>query len=106
MNMRMIEQVLAPGVENGKKADLSAEMFGVTGKRLKCLGHSLKEKRVKRFFVTQGKGIKLVRQRKNHMEIRNRKKVDHALLYPLRTGQGLAFRAVAVSVGVYRDAPG
>ena len=100
MNMRMIEQVLAPGVQDSEKADLSAKMSGIMRKRLKRLGHSLEEKRVKRFFVPQGKCIKLIWQRKDHVEIRNRKKVAHALLDPLRAGQGLTFRAVTVSAGV------
>ena len=38
MQMRMMAQSLAPGVQHRQKADLGAEVFGVSGDRAQRLG--------------------------------------------------------------------
>ena len=43
MEMRMMVELLAPGVEDGEAPDLGPEMLGVLGKVLERLGDRAKE---------------------------------------------------------------
>jgi hypothetical protein len=43
MNVRMMVQRLAPGMEDPEKADFGAEVFGITGNRLECHRDRLKQ---------------------------------------------------------------
>jgi hypothetical protein len=54
MDVRMVLQVLAPGMEQGDKTDLGAEMAPVGGDRAQCLGCRLEQDRVDRCLVVEG----------------------------------------------------
>jgi len=44
MDVRMMIEVLPPGVQDRREADLSAEMLGVAGNRRQRLGGGLEQK--------------------------------------------------------------
>jgi hypothetical protein len=52
--VRVLLQVLAPGVEHGDKADLGAEMTPVGGDRAQRLGRRLEQDGVDRGLVLEG----------------------------------------------------
>ena len=62
MQMGMMDQSLAPGVENGEEADLGAQMLGVGSDGLKSFGGSAEENAVDGFLVVESDGGNLFRQ--------------------------------------------
>jgi len=54
MHMGMSEQRLPPGVQNRKKSDLGAEVFGISGDLQKGLGRSPKQQAVNQSLIVQG----------------------------------------------------
>ena len=69
MEMRVMVQLLAPGVEHGEAADLGPEMLGVPGDVLERLGDRAKEQPIEQARVLQRQGPQVVRQGKDHMDV-------------------------------------
>ena len=53
MHMRMMMELLAPGMQDPQKADLRTQMFGISGNRAEGLRHRLKEQRIHRARILQ-----------------------------------------------------
>jgi hypothetical protein len=53
MQMRMVQQILSPGVQDGEEADLGAEALGIGGNGLQGLGAGLEEDFIHRLFIGQ-----------------------------------------------------
>lgn len=104
MQMRMVDEILAPGVENGKETDLSAKMFGIGGNGLEGFSRGAKKNAVNSPFVLQGDIGNLLRHGEDDMEILGVEQFRFAILKPLGAGQRLAFRAVTVRTGVVPNA--
>ena len=60
MDMNMLGQRLAPGVENRRDADFRAQVFGITGKLLQGLGGGLEQQVVEAPLVHANQGIELM----------------------------------------------
>lgn len=91
-------------MQDSNKANLGPQMLGIGGDRAQGLGGGMKQEIVDH-------GLVLVRNRrhdlgqcKDDMEILHRNEISLAIVQPLRTHQGLAFRAVTISATVERDA--
>ena len=97
MNMRMVLQVLAPGVEDGDEADLGAEMARIGGNYAQRFGCSLKQNGVDRRLVLEGDFGGRCRKRKDNVEIWHWQQFGLALSQPHRARRTLAFRAMAVA---------
>ena len=95
MDVRMVLQVLAPGMEHGDKADLGAEMTSVGGDPTQRLGGRLEQDRVNRLLVLEGDFGSRRRQREHDMEIRRGQQFALPLSQPRGAGRALAFRAIA-----------
>jgi hypothetical protein len=54
MHVRVMLELLIPGGEQAKEADLSAEMPGVASDFEKCFGTGLEQEMVQEFLVLQG----------------------------------------------------
>ena len=54
MNMRMVLQVLAPGMEHADETDLGAEMARIGGDRAQRFGRRLEQDGVDRCLVLEG----------------------------------------------------
>ena len=104
MQMGMVKQILAPGVKNGKEADVGAEMLGIGSNRLERLGGRPKENAVEGALVLQADVGNLFGHSKDNMKIFGLEKLRLSVLDPLGACQGLAFGTVTVGAGVEPDA--
>jgi hypothetical protein len=103
MDMRMMQQLLIPGVQDAEEPDLSAEMFGVPGDLEQSLGAGAKQKAVDFTLVLPRQRSQFMRQREDDMDVRHGQKVPAARLEPAVAGVGLALRTMPVSARVIRD---
>src|SRR5438874_12542810 len=94
--MGMMDQGLSPGVEYGKEADFSSQMFGIGSDGGQGLGHGSKQDVVDDLFVLVSDGSDLFGDGEDDMEIVRGEDFGHSLLDPLRTREGLALWAMAV----------
>ena len=104
MQMRMMDQILAPGVKNGEEADYSTEMYRIGGDEPQGFGRGVEEYAVDGPFVLNSDGSNLFRHRKNAMKIGAIEKFGFPILDPLGASQGLAFWTVTIGTGVEPDA--
>src|SRR5438132_10072033 len=72
MQMRMMDQILAPRVENGEETDFGAEMLRIGGDKPQCLCSDMEENAVDGSLVLQGDGGNLFRHCKNNVESKGR----------------------------------
>ena len=84
--MRMMDERLAPGVEDGEEADLGAQVAGIGGYGTECLGDR------------RGHG-------EDGVEVLGRQQVCPAPFKPCGAGQRLTGRTVAVAARVVPEAP-
>ena len=104
MQMRMMLQILTPGMEYGNEADLGAQVLGSRCDRAQGLGGGVKQDVVDYgLILIRNRGDRLG-QRKDHVEVLNGKEVGLAILQPLRTDQRLAFRTVPIAATVVGNA--
>jgi hypothetical protein len=104
MHMRMVLEVLAPGVQDGGDPDVGAEVPGIGGNGGERLGCSGKQQSVDLGLILVGDGTERGRQREHHMEIRHRQQFGFARCQPRLGGWPLALGAVPVAAGVVGDA--
>ena len=104
MQMGMMLEGLAPGVQHGGDADVGAEMLGIGRDGGERLGCGREQQAVDLGLVLVGDGAEGGRQREHHMEARHRQQFGFARLKPLLGGRPLALRAVPVAAGVVGDA--
>ena len=69
MQVRVMMQVLSPGMKDRNDADLGAEMFGVGGDRAQCRGHCLEQDGVNCGLVLERDLGDRCRQCEDDMEI-------------------------------------
>src|SRR2546423_15202247 len=67
MQVGVMVQLLAPGVEDGEAADLGAEMLRVPGDILERLGDRAKEQPIEEARVLERQRPEVLRQGKDHM---------------------------------------
>ena len=100
MDVRMMVQVLAPGVEHGEEADLGAEMLGIGGDGAQRLGCRPEQDGVDRLLVLEGDLGDRGRQREHDVEVRHRQQLGLPRRQPVGAGQALALRAMPVAARV------
>src|SRR5439155_20511266 len=69
VEMGVMVELLAPGMEHGEPADLCAEMLGVPGDVLKRLGDRAKEEPIEQARVLERQGSQVGRQGKDPAEL-------------------------------------
>ena len=103
--MGMMDERLAPGVQDGEEADLGAEVAGVGRYGAERLGDGPEEETVDDGLVLGGD----LGDRRGHgeddVEVLGGKQVRTAPFEPCGAGQRLTGRTVAVATGVVPDAP-
>ena len=104
MNVRVVHQVLSPGVQHAQKADLRAQVLRIGGDRAQRLRHRPEQDVVDHGLVLERDDGDLVRHREHHVEVRHVEQFRLTVLEPLRACETLAFRAVPVAARVVRDA--
>ena len=103
VDVRVMLQVLAPGVEDGQEADLGPEVLRVGGDLLQGLGGGFEQEAVDLPRVLQRDRAERRRERKDDVMILDRQQFRLPGLHPLRGGGGLALGAVAVAARVVGD---
>ena len=69
MEMRVMVELLAPGMEHRQAANVRPEMLGVPDDVLERLHHGTKEQAIEHTRVLEGQGTEGMRQRKHHMDV-------------------------------------
>jgi len=97
MQVRMMEQVLPPGMEYGEEADLGAQMLGIGGDGAEGLGRHTEEKIVDFTLVLESDGRDGLGQGKDHVKILDWQEFGAPIFEPLCPRQGLALRAMPIA---------
>ena len=103
VDVRMVGQRRAPGVEDGGEADARAQMLRVGGDRGQGLGGGSEQEVVDGRLVLERDGADRSRQGEDDVIVGNRQKLCLALGQPLPGRRALALRAVTVAAGVVGD---
>lgn len=100
MDVRMMLQLLIPGMENAEEADVGPEMFGIASDFDQRFSAGAEQQIVDHFLILQCQGRQEMRQREDDMNVARREEFLTARFDPTVTGVGLTLRAVPVSAGV------
>ena len=101
--MRVLQQLLIPGVQHTKEAEFGAEMTGISRHLQQCLGAGTKQQPVDLALVLQGDRRQGIRQGKDHMDVPGRQQVATSRRQPAVTRVGLALGTVPVAARVEGD---
>ena len=97
MQMRMVQQVLSPGVKHAQEADFSAEMGRIGSDGLQGLGGGVEQDVVDGRFVLESDGSDFVWYCEHDVEVLGVEQFRAAVGQPLCTSERLAFWAVPVT---------
>ena len=101
----MMDQRLAPGMQDREEPDPCAEMLRVQGDVLERPAHRTKQETVEHAWVLERQRREALRHREHDVRIGHRQYFGLARLKPVRLGTTLTLRAVAVATRVVRDPP-
>ena len=104
VDMRMVGQRRAPGVQYGGQADARAQMLWVGGDRGQRLRGGPEQEVVDGRLVLERDGADRGRQGEDDVIVGNRQELGLAVFEPSPRGSRLALRAVAIPAGVVCDA--
>ena len=100
MQVRMMQQILAPGVKDGEESDSGAQVLGIGGDGEQGLRSGAEQNAVHDPFVLERDGGNLFRHGEDRMKVRTVEKLGFAVFDPLSPGQRLAFGTMAVRARV------
>jgi hypothetical protein len=103
VDMRMMEQVLTPGMQDGEEADLRSQVFGVGGHLEKSLRTGAEQEVINDLLVLQRQLAELVRQGEDNMDVGDRQEFVLASGDPLVASSALALGAVPVAAAIKGD---
>ena len=72
VDMRMSEQILAPGMQNGEESDLRSQVFGISGYLEQGLGTGAEQEVIEDLLVLQRQWGELVRQGEDNVDVGDR----------------------------------
>ena len=104
MDVRMKQQILAPGVEDGEEPDFSAEMLRVGGNDRHGGRAGCKQQLVKQLFVAQGQIVELLGDGEHDVVVVDGQQFALPAFEPFGSGQIPALGAMAVTAGVVGNA--
>ena len=104
VDVGMVGERRAPGMQHGGEADARAQMLRVGGEGGQRLGGGPEQEVVDGGLVLERDGADRGRQGEDDVIIRNRQEFGLAVFEPLPRRGGLALRAVAVAAGIVGDA--
>ena len=100
MQMRVMEKILPPGMQDGKVADMCAQVLGIGSNGEQRLGCSAKQNIVDHPLVIERNLCNLFGYGEDNVKIGNRQKFAPALIQPLCPGHGLAGWTMTVAARV------
>jgi len=104
MQMGMKQQVLSPGVQDGRDTDLRPQALRIGGQSEQALRSRAKEQVVEPSGMVQHQGIHGRRQGENDVEVFHRQQALQPSLQPFGAFACLALGTVPVPTGVVRHA--
>ncbi len=104
MQMRMIVQILSPGMQDGEETERGSQMAPVAGDGEQGLGGGAKKQVVELLLVMEHQLGDGFRNREDDVKILDRQQFALPAFQPPGPGQGLALGTVAVAAGVVADA--
>jgi hypothetical protein len=106
VQMQVLGEVLAPGMEDGRAAEVTAEMARIAAKGGQRGGDGAEQERVDHAGIALGERVQGMRQREDDVEVLDGKQFGLAGGEPALFGEGLALGAVAVAAGIVGEALG
>src|SRR5208283_2101344 len=103
VDMEMIQEDLAPGMQNCEKSQSAAQI--VAAERQECLAHSRKQHIQHDRLVGKYERIKIMWQGKDRVKVLRRQELSQSCLQPACLGQCLALWTMPVATGMV-DLPG
>jgi hypothetical protein len=103
MEMGMEVEVLVPGMEHCREADLGPEALIVPGKLQEGAGSGCEEEIEDEFLVEQGQVVEFVGQGDHQVKVVSGQESLPTFFQPLCLLEALALRTVAIAAGVIRD---
>ena len=100
MDMRVQQQILSPGMEDGEEANLCAKMFGILGDGLQRGSAGIEQDLVELLFVAQGQIVELFGDGEYDVVVVDRQQFALPAFQPFPSGQILALWTMAVTAGV------
>ncbi len=100
MDVRMMMEILAPGMKHGDEPNLGAEVGGIGRDSSQRLGRRFEQDRIDRRFVLESDLRHRRRQREHDMEVRHRQQFGLSCGKPLRPSSTLALRAMPITAGI------
>jgi hypothetical protein len=94
MDIQMVMEVLAPGMQQCDEADLRIQMSWVGGKLVQHLGDDAKQDRIEGRLVLEGYCCDILRHGEHHVEITDRQKIGLPCGDPITARLSLALRAM------------
>jgi len=104
VQMRVMQQILPPGMQDGNEADLGTQMFGVARDGAQRLGSGSKQDVVHHGLVLVRDRGNLLRHCENDVEILDWQQFSLPVLKPLCSHQRLTLWAMAIAATVEGDA--
>jgi len=106
MEMEVLREGLAPGVENRGDPDRAAQVPRVAPEGEQRVGCGTEEQRVEHARIALREGVEGVGYGEDHVKVRDRQEVGLARDEPPFLGERLALWTMAIAAGVVRDAHG
>src|ERR1700688_4947403 len=100
VQVRVMEQILAPRVQHTYEADLGAQMGRIGGDGAQRLRGGPEQDVVDYRFVLVGNDGDLVGKREDRVEVRRLQKLGLSLRQPFGAGKRLAFWAMPIATGI------
>ena len=104
MQMRVMQQILAPGMQDGDEADLGAQVLRVGGDGAQGLGGGMEQDVVDDRLVLVRDRSDLLRHREDDVKVFDRQQFGLPVFQPLSARQRLALWTMAVAAAVEGDA--
>ena len=104
VDVRMVGQRRAPGVEHGGEADARAQMLRIGGDGGQRLGGGPEQEVVDGGLVLERDGADRGRQGEDDVVVGNRQQLGLAVFEPSPRRRGLALRAMPIAAGIVGDA--
>jgi hypothetical protein len=103
MQVRMVAQVLAPGMEYGKHSDACTEMARIGGDLEQGFGGGAKQQVVEQALVAECERCQLLGQGEDHVGIGHGQQAGRLPAEPAITSRGLALGTMPVAAGEIAD---
>ena len=100
--MRVVLELLAPGMEHRQTAKLGPEMLGVAADIQQALGYGMKEEGIEHAGIVKDEGTEFLRQGGNHMDVRCGQDFSLSIGEPGGLSRPVTFWATAVPARVVR----